>query len=135
MGSFLYRYRIHFNICLRRVAIIRGRSGLINALGCTSNTNIFNSQNVMSVSLLIFFFIALFISFSSIKIIKEYQRAAIFRLGRFLRIGGPGLILLIPLIDKIEIIDLNKWIPEWRTLTDTELSDRVKSVALIESKK
>lgn len=89
----------------------------------------------MPISTLIFFFIVLFFSFSSIKIIKEYQRAVIFRLGRFFKVGGPGLIFLVPLVDKIEIIDLNKWIPEWRTLSDTELSDRVKSVALIESKR
>ncbi|MGM0539721.1 MAG: slipin family protein, partial [Thermodesulfobacteriota bacterium] len=38
--------------------------------------------------------------FSAIKILNEYQRAVVFRLGRVLHAKGPGLIILIPVIDK-----------------------------------
>ena len=42
-----------------------------------------------------------------IKIIKEYERAVIFRLGRVLGTPkGPGVFIVIPIIDKIKIIDL-----------------------------
>lgn len=41
-----------------------------------------------------------------IKIMREYERAVVFRLGKFLKVKGPGLIVLIPFIDKIERVDL-----------------------------
>jgi regulator of protease activity HflC (stomatin/prohibitin superfamily) len=41
-----------------------------------------------------------------IKILREYERAVVFRLGNYLDTKGPGLVVLIPFIDKIERIDL-----------------------------
>jgi len=41
-----------------------------------------------------------------VKILREYERAVIFRLGKFQSVKGPGLVLLIPFIDKIERVDL-----------------------------
>ncbi len=41
-----------------------------------------------------------------IKILREYERAVVFRLGKFLKVKGPGLILLLPFIDKIERVDM-----------------------------
>ncbi len=43
---------------------------------------------------------------ASIKIVKEYERAIVFRLGRFLAVKGPGLFWIIPGIDKIVKVDL-----------------------------
>src|SRR5690625_7864977 len=40
------------------------------------------------------------------KILREYERAVIFRLGKYKGTKGPGLIFLIPFIDKIERVDL-----------------------------
>lgn len=40
------------------------------------------------------------------KILREYERAVVFRLGKFQKTKGPGLIMLIPFIDKIERVDL-----------------------------
>ena len=42
----------------------------------------------------------------SIRVIREYQRAVVFRLGRLLGAKGPGLIFLIPIIDRTVIVDL-----------------------------
>jgi regulator of protease activity HflC (stomatin/prohibitin superfamily) len=42
----------------------------------------------------------------SIRVIREYQRAVVFRLGRLLGAKGPGLIFLIPVIDRAVIVDL-----------------------------
>jgi regulator of protease activity HflC (stomatin/prohibitin superfamily) len=47
-----------------------------------------------------------FIVVSTIKILKEYERAVVFRLGRSIGIKGPGLILLIPLIDQMRKVDM-----------------------------
>jgi regulator of protease activity HflC (stomatin/prohibitin superfamily) len=41
-----------------------------------------------------------------IKILREYERAVVFRLGKFLKVKGPGFIILIPFIDRIERVDL-----------------------------
>lgn len=50
--------------------------------------------------------IAIIIISYSIRVIREYQRAVVFRLGRLIGAKGPGLIFLIPIIDKAVIVDL-----------------------------
>ena len=49
--------------------------------------------------------IALFL-FSTIKILREYERGVIFLLGRFWKVNGPGLIIVIPGIQKMVRVDL-----------------------------
>jgi regulator of protease activity HflC (stomatin/prohibitin superfamily) len=44
--------------------------------------------------------------YSAVKILNEYERGVIFRLGRVIGAKGPGLILLIPVIDKMVRVDL-----------------------------
>ena len=51
-------------------------------------------------------FIAFIILPQAVKITREYERGVIFRLGRFAGIRGPGLFLIIPVIDKMIKIDL-----------------------------
>ena len=43
---------------------------------------------------------------SSVKILREYERAVVFTLGRFQSVRGPGLVLLIPLVQKMVRVDL-----------------------------
>lgn len=50
--------------------------------------------------------LVLWILSSSIKILPEYERAVLFRLGRLINVRGPGLILIIPIIDRIVRISL-----------------------------
>ncbi len=50
--------------------------------------------------------VALIILPQTIKITREYERGVIFRLGRFAGIKGPGLFLIIPIIDRMVGIDL-----------------------------
>ena len=57
----------------------------------------------ISLPFLILLFILLF---NTLKIIKEYERAVVFRLGRFTGVRGPGLIVLIPGIEKMVRVDL-----------------------------
>ena len=45
--------------------------------------------------------IVLLFLYSAIKILNEYERGVIFRLGRVIGAKGPGLIILIPMIDKM----------------------------------
>ena len=50
--------------------------------------------------------IIVFFLFSAIKVVREYDRAVVFRLGRFLSVKGPGLIILIPMIDRMVRVSL-----------------------------
>ena len=50
--------------------------------------------------------VALFLLVLAIRILREYQRGVIFRLGRLIAQKGPGLILLIPVIDRMVRVDL-----------------------------
>lgn len=65
----------------------------------------------ITIELIILAFVAIFILSilaASIKIIPEYQRLLIFRLGRAIGVKGPGLVFLIPLIDRGVVIDLRE---------------------------
>jgi len=61
----------------------------------------------MSINVLIIIIIlALIILTKAIRIVREYERGVVFRLGRLLRAKGPGLFLLIPFIDKMVKVEL-----------------------------
>ena len=51
-------------------------------------------------------FALLGIIINAIKILREYERGVIFQLGRFWKVKGPGLILVIPIIQQMERVDL-----------------------------
>ena len=50
--------------------------------------------------------ILLFLLFSSVKVVQEYERGVIFRLGRFVGAKGPGIFFIIPFIDRMLKVDL-----------------------------
>jgi regulator of protease activity HflC (stomatin/prohibitin superfamily) len=56
---------------------------------------------IVIVTILLLFFLA-----SAIRILKEYERGVIFRLGRVIGAKGPGLIILIPVVDKMVKVSL-----------------------------
>ena len=49
---------------------------------------------------------SMIILFNAVRILREYERGVVFRLGRIIAVKGPGLILLIPLIDKMVKVSL-----------------------------
>ena len=51
-------------------------------------------------------FFVLIVIWNSIKILNEYERGVIFRLGRLIGAKGPGLIILIPIVDRMRRVDL-----------------------------
>ncbi len=52
--------------------------------------------------------ILLFFVFMSVRVVREYQRNVIFRFGRVIGTKGPGLIFLIPVIDRPTLVDLRE---------------------------
>lgn len=57
-------------------------------------------------STLIALLLAFVILSQAIKIVREYERVVIFRLGRFSGVKGPGIFLIIPIIDRVILLDL-----------------------------
>ncbi len=58
---------------------------------------------------ILYLFVALIVAMilsAAIKIVQEYERAGVFRLGRFVGLRGPGLVLIIPFIERIRKVDL-----------------------------
>jgi regulator of protease activity HflC (stomatin/prohibitin superfamily) len=83
--------------------------------------------------------VALYIFSSSIRVLREYERAVVFRLGRVSKAilnpggsgNGPGLLLLIPMIDKMVKISLRTVamdVPSQDTITKDNVSLKVNAV-------
>jgi len=66
----------------------------------------------------------------SIKVVREDHRLVIFRLGRFFGVKGPGLAIRIPVVDRIQDVNLTESLPGWQGLSKPELDERVKSLVL-----
>jgi regulator of protease activity HflC (stomatin/prohibitin superfamily) len=84
-------------------------------------------------SLIILFLVVILLLFlqASIKIINEYERAVVLRLGKFLAVKGPGLIILIPIIDRMRKLDLRIVtldVPPQEVITRDNVSIRVSAV-------
>jgi regulator of protease activity HflC (stomatin/prohibitin superfamily) len=60
----------------------------------------------LSLPTLVLILLLLMILSSAVKIVKEYERGVIFRLGRLIGAKGPGLFFIFPIIDKMVKIDL-----------------------------
>ncbi|MHB1513977.1 MAG: slipin family protein [Acidiferrobacter sp.] len=67
----------------------------------------------MPIDFVLFFFVALTLFLmASLTIIYEYQRAVVFQLGRFLKVKGPGLIIVIPFLQRKVRVDLRTQVHE-----------------------
>jgi regulator of protease activity HflC (stomatin/prohibitin superfamily) len=68
---------------------------------------------------------------SAIRILREYERGVIFRLGRLIAQKGPGLIILIPIVDRMVKVDLRTvtlTIPPQEVITKDNVTVRVNAV-------
>jgi regulator of protease activity HflC (stomatin/prohibitin superfamily) len=75
--------------------------------------------------------IIFFILSQAVKILNEYERGVIFRLGRLIASKGPGIIFLIPLIDKMKRVSLRLItldIPPQDVITRDNVSIKVNAV-------
>jgi regulator of protease activity HflC (stomatin/prohibitin superfamily) len=69
---------------------------------------------------------------AAIKVVKEYERGVVFRLGRLVGPRGPGLILLIPFIERMIKVDLRTVtldVPAQEVITRDNVTVRVNAVA------
>jgi regulator of protease activity HflC (stomatin/prohibitin superfamily) len=68
---------------------------------------------------------------AAIKIVREYERGGVFRLGRFVGLRGPGLVLIIPFIENMRKVDLRVItmdVPQQECITVDNVTVRVDAV-------
>jgi regulator of protease activity HflC (stomatin/prohibitin superfamily) len=85
----------------------------------------------MNISLLIVLALVIMFLASAIRILNEYERGVIFRLGRLIGSKGPGLIILIPIIDKMQKMSLRLValdVPPQDVITRDNVSIKVNAV-------
>lgn len=88
-------------------------------------------MNIFSSGVLVLAFVVIIILANAIRILREYERGVIFRLGRIIAAKGPGLILLIPGIDKMVRVSLRVVtmdVPEQDIITKDNVTVRVNAV-------
>src|SRR5436190_20547940 len=76
--------------------------------------------------------IAIFLLFSSLKVVQEYERGVIFFLGRCTGARGPGLIILIPFLERMQKVALRTVtmeIPSQKIITKDNVSIDIAAVA------
>lgn len=86
-------------------------------------------SSIVGMGIIIFLF--LIILSNAIKILREYERGVVFRLGRLIGAKGPGLILLIPIIDRMQRVDLRTItfdVPPQDVITKDNVSVKVNAV-------
>jgi regulator of protease activity HflC (stomatin/prohibitin superfamily) len=80
---------------------------------------------ILAIVLLIFFLSA------AIKVLREYERGVVFRLGRVINTKGPGLIIIIPIVDKLIRVSLRLVamdVPPQDVITRDNVSVKVNAV-------
>jgi regulator of protease activity HflC (stomatin/prohibitin superfamily) len=90
-------------------------------------------MNAALIALAVVAFLLLLFLFQAVKVAREYERGIIFRLGRLLpQPKGPGLFLLIPVVDRMVKVDLRTVtlnIPPQEVITKDNVPVRVNAVA------
>lgn len=82
-------------------------------------------------TLIVIIFLAFYVLSSAIKILKEYERGVVFRLGRVIPVKGPGLVLIWPVIDKMVKVSLRivtMDVPAQDIITKDNVSVKVNAV-------
>jgi regulator of protease activity HflC (stomatin/prohibitin superfamily) len=85
----------------------------------------------LSIGLILAIIFGLWFLSSAIKVLPEYKRAVLFRLGRLAGQRGPGLILIFPIIDNVNIVDLRTItydVPAQEVITRDNVTIRVNAV-------
>jgi regulator of protease activity HflC (stomatin/prohibitin superfamily) len=86
-------------------------------------------ENIIPISIAAL--VVLMLIFASVKIVAEYERGVIFRLGRLVGARGPGLFFIIPLVDRMVKVDLRivtMDVPAQEVITKDNVTVRVNAV-------
>lgn len=86
---------------------------------------------ILNMSWILVFIVPALIVLSALKILREYERGVVFMLGRFWRVKGPGLIIVIPIIQQMVRVDLRTRVldvPEQDVISRDNVSVKVNAV-------
>ena len=87
---------------------------------------------MIKIALIVLVVVLLGLSAANTRVLREYQRGVLFRLGRLRPLAGPGLVFLIPFVDRMERVDLRTvtmTIPPQEVITRDNVPARVNAVA------
>jgi len=85
----------------------------------------------LSIFIVILFLFAIIILSNAVRILREYERGVIFRLGRLIAAKGPGIIFLIPIVDRMVKVSLRTVVldvPPQDIITKDNVSIKVNAV-------
>lgn len=85
----------------------------------------------MNIPILTIIILVIFLISSAVRVLREYERAVIFRLGRLIAAKGPGLFFLIPIIDRMVKVSLRTVVmdvPPQDIITKDNVSVKVNAV-------
>jgi regulator of protease activity HflC (stomatin/prohibitin superfamily) len=88
-------------------------------------------MNVLQIPLIVIAVFVIALLINAIKILKEYERGVIFTLGRFTGIKGPGLVVVIPVIQQMSRVDLRTIVldvPKQDVISRDNVSVKVNAV-------
>lgn len=83
------------------------------------------------IPVLVLIFLAIAVLASAIRVLKEYERGVVFRLGRCIGVKGPGLIILVPMIDRMQVVSLRTLVmdvPPQDVITRDNVTVKVNAV-------
>ncbi len=86
---------------------------------------------ILNQSWVIVILVPLFILLSALKILREYERGVVFLLGRFWKVKGPGLVIIIPVLMQMVRVDLRTRVldvPEQDVISRDNVSVKVNAV-------
>jgi regulator of protease activity HflC (stomatin/prohibitin superfamily) len=86
---------------------------------------------LLSLPILVLLLFLIVILSSAVKIVQEYERGVIFRLGRLVGAKGPGLFLIIPIVDRMVKVDLRVItmdVPSQEAITRDNVTVKVNAV-------
>src|SRR5437867_3945035 len=90
-----------------------------------------NPMQIVSIFVVILVFFGIIILSNAIRILREYERGVVFRLGRLIAVKGPGIIFLIPLVDRMVKVSLRTVVldvPPQDVITKDNVSIKVNAV-------
>jgi regulator of protease activity HflC (stomatin/prohibitin superfamily) len=85
----------------------------------------------MTITIVVIVVIVVMFLFSAVKIVQEYERGVIFRLGRIQGAKGPGLFLIVPIVDRMQRIDqrtITLEVPPQEVITRDNVTVKVTAV-------
>jgi regulator of protease activity HflC (stomatin/prohibitin superfamily) len=60
-----------------------------------------------------------------VRVVGERERLAVLRLGRLIGVRGPGLVWILPFVEKAIRVNLDREVPNWRSLSTEQLAKEI----------